>query len=103
MAFRLKWSPEAVEDIESIARYIEKDSAFYAKAVVRKIVETAERLREFPEMGRIVPELGRKDIREIIIYSYRMVYQLTEKQILVVAIIHAKRSFENAMDYYDLQ
>jgi len=52
MARRLGWSPEAVEDIEAIAAYIERDSAWYAKAVASKIVETAETIPEFPELGR---------------------------------------------------
>ena len=48
MARGLVWSPEAIEDIESIASYIERDSAWYAKAVASKIVETAETIPEFP-------------------------------------------------------
>ena len=31
MAFKLEWSEEALEDIESIAIYIEKDSLTYVK------------------------------------------------------------------------
>lgn len=58
MARGLVWSPEAIEDIESIASYIERDSAWYAKAVASKIVETAETIPGFPELGRIVPEIG---------------------------------------------
>ena len=55
MARGLVWSPEAVEDIESIASYIERDSVWYAKAVASKIVETAETIPNFPELGRVVP------------------------------------------------
>ncbi len=55
MAFRLKWSEEALEDIESIASYIEKDSPFYAKSVVSKFFEKAEILQEFPELGEKSP------------------------------------------------
>ena len=36
MAIKLEWSEEALEDIESIATYIEKDSPTYAKSVVSK-------------------------------------------------------------------
>ena len=36
MARLLVWSPEAIEDLEAIAAYIERDSAWYAKAVVSK-------------------------------------------------------------------
>ena len=45
MAFTLEWSEEALEDIESIATYIEKDSPTYAKSVVSKIFEKAEILQ----------------------------------------------------------
>lgn len=64
MARGLVWSPEAIEDIESIASYIERDSAWYAKAVASKIVETAETIPGFPELGRAVPEIGDPAIRE---------------------------------------
>ena len=56
MAFKLKWSEEALEDIESIATYIEKNSPFYAKSVVSKFFEKAEILKDFAELGRVVPE-----------------------------------------------
>ncbi len=42
MAFTLEWSEEALEDIESIATYIKKDSPTYAKSVVSKFFEKAE-------------------------------------------------------------
>jgi toxin ParE1/3/4 len=64
MAYRLAWSPEAIEDIEAIASYIERDSPWYARAVVLKIVETAEAIPDHPELGRIVPEIDDKSIRE---------------------------------------
>ena len=76
MAFVIDWSPEAVEDLEAIADYIARDSRFYAQSVVRKMLEMAESLADFPEMGRIVPELGDKNIRERFVYSYRLIYQI---------------------------
>ena len=78
MAFTLKWSEEALEDIESIATYIEKDSPIYAKSVVSKFFEKAEILQEFSELGRKVSEFRDTTIREIFIYSYRLIYKLTK-------------------------
>ncbi len=95
MAFRLKWSEEALEDIESIASYIEKDSPFYAKSVVSKFFEKAEILQEFPELGRKVPEFNDETIREIFVYSYRLIYKLNEEEILFAAVVHGKRLLEN--------
>lgn len=91
MALRLAWSPEAVEDIESIASYIERDSPWYAKAVASKIVEIAETIPEFPELGRVVPELGDASIRERLLHSYRIIYRIETGRILVAAVIHGSR------------
>ena len=91
MARGLVWSPEAIEDIESIASYIERDSDWYAKAVATKIVETAETIPEFPELGRVVPEVGDPAIRERFAYSYRIIYRLEPERILVAAVIHGSR------------
>ena len=95
MAFTLKWSEEALEDIESIATYIEKDSPTYAKSVVSKFFEKAEILQEFSELGRIVPEFNDTTIREIFVYSYRLIYKLNEQDILFVSVVHGKRLLEN--------
>ena len=73
MDLKIAWSPEAVEDLESIAAYISRDSEYYAKAVVSTIVETAKTLGRHPYLGRIVPELGKEDIRERFLYSYRLI------------------------------
>lgn len=58
------WSPEALEDVNDIAAYIARDSAFYAAAVVEKVLSTAIGLNLFPESGRVVPELNQSNIRE---------------------------------------
>ena len=91
MARGVVWSPEAIEDIESIAAYIERDSPWYAKAVASKIVETAETIPDFPEIGRIVPEVGDPDIRERFAYSYRIIYRLEPQRVLIAAVIHGRR------------
>ena len=91
MARGLVWSPEAIEDIESIASYIERDSVWYAKAVASKIVETAETIPNFPELGRVVPEIGNPAIRERFAYSYRIIYRIEPERVLVAAVIHGSR------------
>ena len=95
MAVQLEWSTEALEDIESIATYIEKDSPAYAKSVVSKIFEKAEIVRDFTQLGRIVPELNDSTIREIFVYSYRLIYKIDSNTVLFVAVIHGKRLLEN--------
>ena len=91
MARELVYSHEALEDMESIADFIKKDSPIYAKAVVSKFFEKADILLEFPKLGRVVPELKREDIRELFVYSYRLIYRLEGELITVVSIVHGKR------------
>lgn len=98
MSYKVVWSPEAIEDLESIADYIGRDSEFYARAVVSKILQLARNLKDFPWIGRVVPELNDENIRERFIYSYRVVYHIEQNRILVVAIIHGKRLIENLSD-----
>lgn len=95
MAVLIEWSPEAVEDLELIAEYVARDSSFYARAVVTQILSVSRSLAEFPRLGRVVPELGEETVRERFSYSYRLIYRLEPKRILVVAVIHGKRSLEN--------
>jgi toxin ParE1/3/4 len=100
MDYKVVWSPEAIEDLESIADYIGRDSEFYARAVVTKILQLARNLKDFPWIGRIVPEINDENIRERFIYSYRVVYHIDQTRILVVAIIHGKRLIENISDRF---
>jgi toxin ParE1/3/4 len=93
---RLDWSPEAIEDIESIADYIGRDSTWYARAVATKIVETAESIPDHPHLGRVVPEVGRQEIRERIVFSYRLIYRVETHRIVILAVIHGSRLLENA-------
>jgi addiction module RelE/StbE family toxin len=100
MAVVVDWSPAAIEDLDSIAEYIARDSHFYAQSVVHKMLSVANSLSEHPFLGRIVPELGVDNIRERFVYSYRLIYQVDEAQILIVAIIHGKRLLSNVSERF---
>ena len=91
MAYRVEWSPRALEDLEAIAQYIAADSEAYAAAVVKTILTTARNFSRFPFSGRIVPELGDENIREWFAYSYRIIYQVEDQVVTVAAIVHGRR------------
>lgn len=98
MDYEVAWSPAALEDVEALAEYIARDSEFYARAVVDKILDTTRKLRNFPFAGRIVPELEEETIRERFVYSYRLIYRLESNRITILAIIHGKRLPESLID-----
>lgn len=97
------WSPEAEEDLRSIAEYISRDSPLYAAAVVRKILETARSAGREPWMGRMVPELAVEDTRERFVYSYRLIYRVQSDHVLILAVIHGRRLLENLQHRLDEQ
>jgi len=55
----VKWTSMAKADLKRIFAYIAEDSKYFAKQVVRDIVKKSETLNDFPEIGRIVPELDK--------------------------------------------
>jgi plasmid stabilization system protein ParE len=48
-------------------------------------------LANFPRAGRKVPEFDDENIRELIVYSYRIIYRLEGDAAVIAAIIHGKR------------
>ena len=85
------WMPSALEDLRSIQDYISRDSVFYANKFVDEAFSSTEKLELFPEIGRIVPELGVASVREIFHGSYRIIYELINNEVRVVAMVHGKR------------
>ena len=77
------WSIQSVEDIENIAEFISRDSARYAQIQVHEFFEAAQVLEKFPTSGRIVPELNDKNIREIIVGFYRIIYEIISERKLI--------------------
>mgnify|MGYP000512292119 CR=1 FL=1 len=101
MDYLIRWSAEAIEDLESIAEYIARDSEFYARSVVSKVLAVSRKIPEQPMIGRIVPEIGEKEIRERFVYSYRLIYRIQNSTITIVAIIHGKRLLEDVSERFE--
>lgn len=88
------WAPSALEDIEKIAQYIARDSEEQAFLFVRRLLSSVKRLEDFPDSGRIIPEIGRPNNREIIYSNYRIMYKLSENEVWITGIIHGSMDWE---------
>ena len=53
--------------------------------------EAAERLADFPQCGRIVPEINDAAIREIILGNYRIIYRLQAGLAEILTVFHGAR------------
>jgi plasmid stabilization system protein ParE len=98
MARKVIWADGAVADLDAAADYISKDSPAYAASFVLQSLEAARSLGNLPERGRVVPEFKREDIREIFVFSYRLIYRIDELRVSVLAFIHGRRDFSQAWD-----
>ncbi len=91
----VKWSNPAKSDLKQVYDHIAQNSKFYAQKVIAEIVERSEVLSEFPHIGRIVPEIDDPNIRELFIYSYRLIYDIGKNEITVLGLVHGKRDFSS--------
>ena len=76
MAYILIWSPAARDDLHDIVVFIARDNPSRAMSFGYELISETDRLQEFPELGRIVPEYRNDLIREIIFRPYRIVYRI---------------------------
>ena len=87
------WTDQAIADLAAIRAFIEQNSPHYASVVVARLIRTVDRLKDFPQSGRVVPEFERSAVREIFEPPYRIMYRLVrENEIHVLTVHHgAKR------------
>ena len=95
---KLRWTTQAIEDLEAIRRFIANDSDAYADLVVARLLEAVERLEQFPRSGRIVPELADPQLREIIESPYRIVYRVLDEGVEILTVSSASRLFRSAFE-----
>jgi plasmid stabilization system protein ParE len=91
------WSEPAKTDLRAIHDFIAHDSTHYAKKVTQDIADKTDILDELPRLGKVVPELDNEAIRELWLYSYRILYEIKEPNIVVLAVIHKRRDFQPEM------
>lgn len=70
------WTDPALERVDEIAVYIAQDDPDAAARWTVELFDAVEHLADFPESGRMVPELGAREIRELIFGAYRVFYRV---------------------------
>ncbi len=93
MAFKLIWSPSALFDLKDIAASIAEDSPSAAERFVNNLLGAVERLADYPESGRMVPEFDDPTIREVIRKPCRIIYRVDRgrRTVEIARVWHAAR------------
>jgi addiction module RelE/StbE family toxin len=91
----IDFSQRALEDIDEIAHYWARFSEDAARAYVKKIYATIALLEQFPNLGKISPELNYPKVREIIAGPYRIFYHvISERRIQIITVHHSAQPFD---------
>ncbi len=91
MRFEVEWTRRARRDVLEIGDFIARDKPTAAADWVRRLVATVERIALFPYSGRVVPEVDRPDIREVVIENYRIVYLVGTTRIAILTVFESHR------------
>ena len=89
------WTRSAKNDLKAIFDFIARDSRAYAEKIITLLLEKADLLDNQPFMGRKGPEIKVSRTREIQVHPYRVIYEFQDETIYILAVIHARRSFQH--------
>jgi toxin ParE1/3/4 len=85
---QINWTKLAVSDLLNIYEYISKDSKRYAKMHVVRIKFATKVLTKFPVLGKVVSEINKKDIQELIEGNYRIIYKVVSVSEVDILTVH---------------
>lgn len=85
---KIKFTPSAGTLFLSALSYIRKDKPSAAVNFRNRAEKILRGLENFPESGRIIPELAELPYREVIIPPHRFFYRIKDDFVWVVAVWH---------------
>jgi toxin ParE1/3/4 len=98
--YKIIFSRFSEEDLIEIIEYYNSVNAEFSKNLFYAIEEQVNKLKDYPELGRIVPELEKQDIvdyRELIEGNYRIIHEIQEHSIIIHAIVDSRRNLEELL------
>lgn len=90
----------AENDLKEIVIHFIEVNPEYAKDLLIKIKSKIFELREFPEQGKVVPELEQQGIikyRQILEGNYRIIYSVKKFEVHVLVVVDSRRELEKIL------
>lgn len=92
---RVSWTPQALEDLEEISRFVRRNSRRYADDFVDRVFEATDRVGRYPHSGRMVPEWEDEELREVLVSGYRIIYRVLAEEVEVLTLHHTARLLQD--------
>jgi plasmid stabilization system protein ParE len=71
-------------------------SESFAATLARDAIDASRSLSQFAERGRVVPEVGHPQLRELFVRAHRMIDRVQKEDVTIVALFHGRRDFDTA-------
>ena len=91
------WTEPALEELNAIAEYIALDNPTAASRLVEEVFHKTDRLADFPQSGRVPPELPNSVYREILVPPCRIFYREDKQQVIVIYVMREERQLRAYM------
>ncbi len=91
---QLIWTEPALDDLDALAGYIALDNPAAAGRLVKKVIESVDRLENFPNSGKRPQELLETPYREVVVSPCRVFYRFDAKTIFIVHAMREEQQFD---------
>jgi plasmid stabilization system protein ParE len=93
MAFEIRWTPRASQDLTRIIEYLDSLDPSRTDVVIAAIREKLEFLTTSPFLSAVFETSTRGDIREVLAASYRIFFTVNDRRrtVRIEAIRHVRQ------------
>ena len=98
--YAIVWAESVEKDLCHIVQYIATDNPSRAEKIFQKIKRQTSSLYHTPTRGRLIPELQAQGIlqyRELVIPPWRILYRISGRTVLVLAVLDSRRNIEDIL------
>ena len=92
---KVRFTPSARLQFFGAVEYIRRDNPAAAEKFRQLPEKTLQRLENYPESGRLIPEFPELPHREVIVSPYRFFYRVDKKTVWVIAVWHGEQNIED--------
>jgi plasmid stabilization system protein ParE len=91
------WTEPALQELDALAEYIALDNPAAARQLVSTVFEKTKRLEDFPQSGRIPPELPNSVYRELVAPPCRLFYREDGQRVFILYVMREERQLRAFM------
>ncbi|PMR68310.1 type II toxin-antitoxin system RelE/ParE family toxin [Halomonas heilongjiangensis] len=91
------WTEPALQELDAVAEYIALDNPVAASRLVEQVFDKTDRLEDFPQSGRVPPELPNSIYREVLMPPCRIFCREDENLVIILYVMREERQLRAFM------